>query len=72
MNKARDKRLAKIGLPNPFRTENGEYVDADSRIEAVKRFSAEQVQVALNLPNLQKTVRIAIERRLKQLEREKA
>jgi hypothetical protein len=44
-------------------------VTAPDRLERVKNFTAEQCHAALELPNLQKTVRNAIERRLKQLEK---
>ncbi|MCC5811351.1 MAG: hypothetical protein JJU06_13355 [Ectothiorhodospiraceae bacterium] len=60
---------------NPFRA--GEYnghqtyhIDADSRLSAVRRFTLEEYRVALELHDLQKTVRTAIERRLRRLERE--
>jgi hypothetical protein len=54
---------------NPFSSGgDGEYVDAASRLHAVKEFSAEDCRAALKLPDLQKTVRLAVERRLRKLE----
>jgi hypothetical protein len=44
------------------------YVDAASRLEAVKSFSKMDCRAALKMPDLQKTVRRAIERRLKRME----
>ncbi len=53
---------------NPFATSDGmEYVDATSRLERVKEFSAEECLAALELTGLQKTVRAAVERRLRKL-----
>lgn len=56
-------------------TVNGERVglnhsDVESRLAKVKDFDAETCARALKLPNLQKTVRVAIERRLRKLQRE--
>jgi hypothetical protein len=45
-----------------------EIVDAESRLEAVKSFSKMDCRAALKMPDLQKTVRLAIERRLKRME----
>lgn len=44
------------------------HMDADSRIRAVRSFDADQCRQALAMPNLQKTVRAAAERRLRMLE----
>ncbi len=41
--------------------------DAQSRIACVKDFPAAQCRAALRLPDLQKTVRLAIERRIRKL-----
>jgi len=46
--------------------------DAESRIAAVKSFNAEECERALGVPNLQRMVRAAVERRLRQLARELA
>jgi N-acetylmuramic acid 6-phosphate (MurNAc-6-P) etherase len=59
-------------MKNPFRCpsvyqKNAEHVDATSRLELVKAFSEEQCRAALEVKDLQKTVRIAIERRLRRL-----
>ena len=43
-------------------------VSADDRISAVQRFNSGQCRIALMLPDLQKTVRTALERRLRKLE----
>lgn len=56
-------------MSNPFTTWRGlAWVDAESRLEAVKRFSIFQCRDALKVRNLQKTVRIAIERRIRKLQ----
>ena len=60
---------------NPFASSvhpGSQWVDADSRLECVKEFSAEQCRAALKLPDLQKSVRLAIERRLRKLAKEVA
>lgn len=58
---------------NPFLTANdAEYVDAQSRIEMVKTFSANECRASLELSDLQKTVRLAVERRLRRLAKEAA
>ncbi len=44
------------------------YLDAVNRLERVKRFGRAQCADALCVKGLQKTVRIAIERRLRRLE----
>jgi len=43
------------------------HLDAVSRLERVRRFNAHQCQRALQVKGLQKTVRVAIERRLRKL-----
>jgi len=48
------------------------WVDAESRLDKVKRFSTVECRQALRLPDLQKTVRIGIERRLRRLQKEAA
>lgn len=57
---------------DPFMT--GEYnghpvgaVSADDRLRMVRRFSLEQCQAALKLPDLQKTVEAAVHRRMRSL-----
>jgi ParB/RepB/Spo0J family partition protein len=42
----------------------------NDRIEAVRKFSADECEAALALPDLEKTVKTAIERRLRKLEKE--
>jgi hypothetical protein len=44
-----------------------EYCDADSRIREVQIFSLAQCRAALEVADLQKTVRQAIERRMRKL-----
>lgn len=47
----------------------GEWVDAESRLDRVKTFDVGECRAALKLATgLQKTVRLAIERRLRRLE----
>lgn len=60
--------------PNPFLAatyEGREFYDivAEDRIRRVKHFDRAQCLAALALPDLQKTVARAVERRLRQLER---
>ncbi|PWG61729.1 hypothetical protein [Sediminicurvatus halobius] len=60
-------------MENPFITGhfNGHpvgHTDAQSRIEAARRFDRAQCLAALEVPGLQKTVRNAVERRLRKLE----
>lgn len=43
------------------------HIAADDRIRAVQNFNAEQCAKALETPNLQSTVRKAIERQLRKL-----
>lgn len=40
----------------------------EGRLQRVQRFTATECRAALKLPDLQKTVRVAIERRLRKLE----
>ncbi len=60
---------------NPFETGqiyNGhrlQHCDAQDRIACVKEFDADQCRAALALPDLQKAVRTAIERRVRALEK---
>jgi len=44
-------------------------VDAQGRLDAVKQFTAAECRAALKLTGLQKTVRLAVERRLRRLEK---
>jgi len=55
--------------PNPFSNDGGKtaWIDGDSRLSCVKDFSIKQCKAALELPDLQKTVRLAIERRIRKL-----
>lgn len=53
-------------IRNPFSAGIGDYFDAESRIERVKQFSAAECRQALKLA-IQKTVRTAIERKLRKL-----
>jgi hypothetical protein len=57
-------------LPNPFLTRDG-YITggADERLQLIKKFDLPQLRAALQVPNLQKTVRDAAERRIARLER---
>lgn len=43
------------------------HMDADSRLDVVKRMDRATLKRALRVPHLQKTVRLAIERRLRKL-----
>jgi hypothetical protein len=60
-----------MGAQNPFLVDICGQVcqtmASDDRIRMVKSFDAAQCHAALALPNLQKTVRLALERRLRQL-----
>jgi hypothetical protein len=64
-------------MENPFGSfkygHYSEWFDAQSRLDRVKEFNLPQLAAALEVPGLQKTVRTAIERRMKrlQLERDK-
>lgn len=59
---------------NPFRIPRlgptVQAIDAQSRLDMVKRFGPEELRRVLALPGVQKTVRQAAERRLKKLEAE--
>ncbi len=61
---------------NPFETGqiyNGhrlQHCDAHDRITCVKEFDLAKCRAALALPDLQKTVRVAVERRLRALQRD--
>ena len=61
---------------NPFETGqiyNGhrlQHCGVDDRIACVKEFDFAQCRAALALPDLQKTVRVAVERRLRALQRD--
>lgn len=57
---------------NDGRHVEARHIDAVSRCRVVADFTAEQCHAALKLPDLQKTVRTAIERRLRKLELENA
>jgi len=54
---------------NPFSSNGGKtaWIDGDSRLYCVKKFSLEECKAALELSDLQKAVRIAIERRIRKL-----
>lgn len=62
---------------NPFETgqvyagHRLQTMSADDRIARVNTFSAEQCRAALTVPDLQKTVRTAVERRLRALDKER-
>lgn len=66
------------GVLGPFATGShpvyGEIgaTDAASRIQMVRRFGREQCIQALGMSHLQTTVRAAVARRLRQIERERA
>lgn len=47
-----------------------QYLDAHDRITCVKEFDLAKCRAALALPDLQKTVRVAVERRLRALQRD--
>lgn len=60
-------------IANPFVIDDeSEYVDAQSRLDCVKEFSELELRGALEVRGLQKSVRVAIERRLKRLNAEKS
>jgi len=60
-------------MNNPFSSNEGktEWIDGDSRLYCVKTFSIEECKAALELADLQKSVRLAIERRIRKLEKAK-
>lgn len=45
------------------------YVDVKNRLDMVKQFDIEECRKALRMRSLQKTVRTAVERRLRKLEK---
>lgn len=47
-----------------------ETIDAQSRLDMVRKFDAEQLRAVISMPGVQKAVRLAAERRLRSLERE--
>lgn len=62
---------------NPFLTNivgfDGERIEergADDRVRMIESFNIPQCEAALRLPDIQKTVRRALERRLRKLNRE--
>ena len=67
----------KSQISNPFATGTRyfgieqQWTDAESRRRHVKTFSMEQCRAALKLSDLQRTVRMAIERRMRALEKNK-
>ncbi len=54
---------------NPFKSTYGYWTDAESRLHCVKSFDADQCRAALEVNGLQKTVTLALERRLRALAR---
>lgn len=54
---------------NPFKNEfhGGYAVDVQSRLDCVRQFDLVECRAALKLPDLQKTVRVAVERRIRKL-----
>jgi len=62
-----------MGAKNPFMVnicgQVCQTVDSTDRIRMVKQFTATQCHAALKLHGLQKTVRQALERRLRQLDK---
>jgi hypothetical protein len=70
-------QLARRRAKNPFLQAGWgplnytEYIDAQSRIERVRNFNAEECRWVIALPGVQTTVRQAAERRLRKLEKEK-
>lgn len=65
--------MAKNPSANPFMVnicgQVCQTVASDDRIRMVKQFTASECHIALKLRGLQKTVKQALERRLRQLER---
>ena len=66
--------LQKARKINPFVTScyNGRWmgnVGADDRLDALQNFNLDECLVALKLEGLQKTVRVALERRIRKLEK---
>lgn len=66
--------MSKRNPDNPFESSEmvwGHYpqaVDAESRMSMIKSFDADQLRKVLALPGVQKSARLAAERRLKKLE----
>jgi hypothetical protein len=58
-----------MGAENPFRNSLGITYDVHDRLIELKSFSAKQCRAVIRLPNIQKTVRLAAERRLRKLGR---
>lgn len=55
-------------MKNPFSTgRNTQLIDAESRIRAVESFTIPQCASALHVPRLQRTVALAILRRIRYL-----
>jgi len=54
---------------NPFSDDGGKtaWIDGDSRLYCVKNFSLEQCYAALEMRDLQKSVRLAVKRRIRKL-----
>lgn len=76
--KERSAALARARKANPFVSDvveiggrlcHSQAIDVDSRLHRLKTFDAAQCRAALKL-RLQKTVRTAIERRLRKLDKE--
>lgn len=62
--------LPRSAMGNPFRASGGGFWGTvEDRLHMAKGFGAVQCRAALELPDLQKTVRTAIERRLRKFER---
>jgi len=57
---------AKNPFACPFLGDSAQIVDAKDRVEAVKKFTLHECQAALQVPGLQATVLLAIDRRLTQ------
>lgn len=70
MNKQFKNPFRKPGLPG-FGLEYTETVDAQGRLEEVRTFNTNQLRAVIAMPNVQKTVKLAAERRLRKLERER-
>ena len=55
---------------SPFKATYGYWVDAESRLDCVKSFNVAECHAALKVYGLQKTVSLAIERRLRKVKKE--
>jgi hypothetical protein len=55
-------------MNNPFHSAGA--VSVTDRLESVRRFGREQLQQALSVDGLQKTVELAVKRRLRKLTKE--